>query len=57
MQFSPKILELNVGRFGIVSSNPGLCLRMVLIPGLKSSGFVVYFGGWGCFWPNLEVVE
>ena len=28
VQFSPKILGLNVGRFGIVSGSPGLCLRI-----------------------------
>ena len=28
MQFSPKILGLNVERFETVSSSPGLCLRI-----------------------------
>ena len=28
MQFSPKNLGLNVGRFGIVSGNSRLCLRI-----------------------------
>ena len=44
MRFSPKILGLNVGMFGTFFGSPELCLRLVLVPGLMSSGFFVYFG-------------
>ena len=42
MRFSPKILGLNVGMFGLFSGSLGLCLEIGLKPGLMSSGFVVY---------------
>ena len=42
---------------GLILGSPRLCLRLVLVLGLMSSGFVVCFGVWGCFWPELEVVK
>ena len=39
----------------LFSSSPGLCLRLVLVSGLMSSGFVVCFGVWGCVWPKNEI--
>ena len=39
MQFSPKILGLNVGMFGTVSSSPRLCLRTGFDPGTNVFGF------------------
>ena len=44
MQFNPKILGLNVGRFGTVSGSPELCLRIDF-----DSGTGV-FGLCGVFW-------
>ena len=42
---------------GLFSGSPRLCLRLVLVLGLMFSGFVVCFGDWGCFWPDMEVVK
>ena len=41
MKFGPKILGLGVGIFWTVFGSLGLWLRLVLIPRLMSSGFVV----------------
>ena len=43
MQFSPKILGLNVGRFGTVSSSPGLCLRIGFDSGTNVFGLCYVF--------------
>ena len=42
---------------GLFLGRPGLCLRLVLVSRLMSSGFIMCFGGWGCFLPELEVVK
>ena len=43
MQFSSKILGLNVGMFGTVSANPGLCLRIGFDPGTNVFEFCCVF--------------
>ena len=58
MQFSPKILGPNVGMFGTVFEQSRIVLEdWFWVPRLMSSGFVVRFGVWGNFWPNLEMVK
>ena len=42
MRFSPKILGLNVGMFGLFRAVLDYGWRLVLIPGLMPSSFVVY---------------
>ena len=49
VKFSPKILGLNVGMFRTIFGQSKTILRLVLVPGLMSSGFVVCFGVLGCF--------
>ena len=53
MHFSPKILGLNIGRFGTVFSNSGQCLSIGFDPGSGVFGFCCVFGVWGCFRPNF----
>ena len=55
MRFSPKILGLNVGMFGLFSSSQDYVWRLVLIPRLVSSGFVVYLEFGAVFSQILEV--
>ena len=49
MRFSPKILGLNVGMFGLFSSSLGLCLEIGFDPKTGVFGFCCVFGIWGCF--------
>ena len=37
------------------SGSPELCLRLLLVSGLMSSGFVVCFGVWSYLWPETEI--
>ena len=55
--FSPKI---DFGTecwkcLGPFLGNPGLCLRLVLVPRMMSSGFVVCFGVCGYLRPEIEI--
>ena len=40
---------------GPLSGSSGLCLRLVLVPGVMSSGFVVCFGVWGYLRSETEI--
>ena len=52
VRFSPKILGLNVGMFGLFSGNPRLCLEIGFDPRTDVFGFFCVFGVWGYFWKN-----
>ena len=55
VQFSSKILGLNVGMFGLFWAVQDYVWRLVLIPRLMSSGFVVYLEFEAVFSQILEV--
>ena len=49
MQFSPKILGLNVRRFRTISSSPGLCLRISFDSGIDVFELCCVFWWLGLF--------
>ena len=49
VQFSPKILRLNVGKFGTVSGSPRLCLRNGFDSGTDVFGLCCVFWWLGLF--------